>query len=1082
MGNKNSMNRRDFLKTGAVATGGALLAASSPLLLEAMAKAASEPLSPEALYELGKPENQIYTVCQNCNTGCGIKVKLLDGIPVKIEGSPYTPWGMQPHVSYDTSPFAMATTDAHICPKGQAGIQTQFDPYRITRVLKRSGPRGSMKWKTIPFSLAVKELVEGGRLFADIGEDRYVEGLRSIRALTDPELAKKMADASAKITKEKDQLKKKELVGKFKEEFKDNLHVLIDPEHPDLGPKNNQLLYFWGRVKAGRTDFRARFTDNFGTVNTHGHTTVCQGSLYFGGYAMSSQWYFDDKDKKEKWGKATKSYWQADAGNGKFIIFVGSSPFEANYPPLRAKKITDGLVSGRLKYAVIDPRLSKTAGKAWKWLPAKPGEEIAIALGMMRWIIENKRYDATYLKNANKKAADDDKEPTWSNGSWLVKIEEGRPGHFLTAKDLGLPSVKKTDKVKDKEEEYEFSPFIVLKDGAAVPFDPNDKKHAVEGDLFVSTTLQGVNKDKAPVMITVKSVLQILSEEASLHTIAEWARLADVKPEDIVELAREFTSHGKKAAICAHRGLSQHTNGIYGVLAWVSLNVLIGNLDWKGGSSWGGTYGHLGDKEGQPYDMKKLDPGAFPAWGVSLIRHGVKYEESTLFAGYPAKRQWYPHCSDIYQEVLPSMGDAYPYPIKAIFTYMASPVYSTPAGHVLINVLKDTKKTPLIVSSDITIGTTSMYADYIFPDLTYLERWEFHGSHPNNTVRVQPVRNPAVAPLVKTCKVFEEEMPLSFESLLLAMSERLGLKGFGPNGFGPGMPLTRPEHFYLKCVANIAAGEKGDGVPDASKAELDLFKKARRHLPKSVFDPATWKASVKPEWWPKVVRVLNRGGRFMDVEKSYDNDQLTVAYKKLVCLYNEKMATTKDAMTGSAIAGWATYVPPYQDFLRRPVRDGQEYDMILSTYKDITQTKSRTITSPWLRALMPENSLLINSKDADRLGLKTGDRVTIASSTNPEGVWDLGNNVKKPMIGAVKVIEGVRPGVATFALGYGHWATGAEDFEIDGTIFKGDPGRRGGFHANAAMRTDPHLVNTPLSDPVGGSVVFYDTRVKLVKV
>ncbi len=39
-------------------------------------------------------------------------------------------------------------------------------------------------------------------------------------------------------------------------------------------------------------------------------------------------------------------------------------------------------------------------------MPIKPGSEGALALGMIRWIIENQRYDARYLANANKAAAD----------------------------------------------------------------------------------------------------------------------------------------------------------------------------------------------------------------------------------------------------------------------------------------------------------------------------------------------------------------------------------------------------------------------------------------------------------------------------------------------------------------------------------------------------------------------------------------------------------------------------------------------------------------------------------------------------
>jgi tetrathionate reductase subunit A len=53
---------------------------------------------------------------------------------------------------------------------------------------------------------------------------------------------------------------------------------------------------------------------------------------------------------------------------------------------------------------------------------------------------------------------------------------------------------------------------------------------------------------------------------------------------------------------------------------------------------------------------------------------------------------------------------------------------------------------------------------------------------------------------------------------------------------------------------------------------------------------------------------------------------------------------------------------------------------------------------------------------------------------------------------------------------------------VDGTLLAGTKERQGGVHANAAMWIDPHLKNTCFIDKVGGSVSFYDTRVKLVPV
>ena len=1076
---KKKYTRKTFLKSSAFLGGSLMLSNCLEKAYAAMQKSGQKVLTPEEGYELAKPENILYSVCLQCNTGCGIKAKLLNGLLVKIEGNPLSPWTMTPHLPYKTSVFDITKTDGTLCPKGHSGIQTLYDPYRIVKVLKRSGPRGSNKWKTISFEQAITEVVEGGKLFADIGEDRHVEGFKDVWVLRDAKIAKAMAKKVKTIQDEKDKGKKKALIEEFKTEFKDNLHMLIDPEHPDLGPKNNQFTFMWGRMKAGRSELVSRFTkDAFGSVNAHGHTTVCQGSLYFTGKAMSFQWDYDEKDEKMKWTKEKKFYWQCDTANSEFIIFVGAAPLEANYgPPLRVGKLMDNLVNAKMKFAVIDPRFSKTAAKAWKWIPALPGSEAAFALGMIRWIFENKKFDAQYLGNANKAAATLDKEPTWCNSSWLVRIEKGEPGAFLRGSDIGIEKQTRlfVDKKTKEEKPYEFDAFVALRNGSPVSFDPNDEGNPAEGDLFVDTEVNGIK---------VKSGLQLLYEQAFSRTIEDWAKICGVSAQDITELAKEFTSHGKKAAADIHRGVSQHTNGFYNVYAWYSLNLLIGNFDWKGGMCQLTTYNHLGEKDGQPYSFKDMHPGKTSPFGTDIIRQG-DYDKSTIFSGYPAKRMWYPIASDVYEEIIPSIGDAYPYPMKILMMYMAAATYSLPAGQTNIEILVDTKKIPLVIANDITIGVTSMYADYIFPDLTYLERWEFHGSHPSIPQKVQPVRQPVVAPLTETVKVFGEEMPLCLESLILGVAEKLGLPGFGKDGLGKGMDFARPEDFYLKMVANIAFGEKADAsdnVPYADDREMELFLHSRRHLPQSVFNLLRWQDACGSGHFKRAVYVLNRGGRFQDFEKSYDGEQLKNKYGRLINIYCEKVAKSKNAMSGKHYLGLASYMP-IQDILGRPIEDEKNgFDLHLITYREIAQCKTRTMTNYWLQSLLPENFIVINSQDAKQRGLKDGAQVKVISATNLKGEWDLKNGRKMPMIGKIKVTEGIRPGIIAFSLGHGNWATGASDVVIDRKLIKGDKRRIKGVNCNAAMRIDPYLKNTCLLDPVGGSVSFYDSKVKLVKV
>jgi anaerobic selenocysteine-containing dehydrogenase len=1067
------VSRRDFIKTGALIGCSALVASQLDFAHGILARVEAGELTPEEAYALMQTENILHTVCLNCNTGCGIKVKILDGVAVKVDGNPYNPFTLHPHLPMADPLERAAKIDSAICPKGQAGHQGAYDPYRIRKVLKRAGKRGEGKWMSVSFAQAVDEIVAGGKLFAHVPgeESREVTGLKALYALQDAKVFEEMGKDVAALRKKKTPEEKKAAIAEFKTKHAAHLDKLIDPDHPDFGPKNNQFVYFWGRKKGGRSDFAKRFTEAFGTANTHGHTTVCQGSLYFACKAMSEQYVGTDFKDGQKF------YWQPDQENSEYILFVGSNLFDGNYgPPNRTPRIMPRLVDGSLKATVLDPRFSKLAAKANRWVPVKPGTDAAFAMGMTRWILENKKFDATYLANCNTAAAAADKETTWSNGAWLVKLDkDGKPGAFLRASEIGL---KEKEKRTDKDgKEFDFEYLVALKDGAPVAFDPNDDKNPVEGDLFVVAEL----KDKEGKPVQVKSGLQVMLETAKGKTIAEYARLCGTEAKVIEEVAKEFTSHGKKAAVDVHRGPAQHTNGFYNIASLMNLNLLVGNFDWKGGMIAASTFNTDGTKtEKQPFSFKKLTPKNPKPFGLSIIRHDAKYEESSIFAGYPARRNWWPLSSDIYEEILPSIADAYPYPIKALFSYMGAPTYALPAGQTNIEALTDLERIPLYFASDILVGSTTMYADYIFPDLHYLERWEMQGSHPNMPVKVQPVRQPVIASPNETVKVFGEEQPISYETLWMALAEKLGLQGFGPAGFGEGQPLTRPDDFYVRMVANVAFDGK-EPVPDADAAEIETFLKARRHLPKSVFDAERWQKIAGPAW-PKLVYVLNRGGRFDTQEASYKGDQVANKYGKQINLYQEKTWKAKDAFTGKHNLGMATYVPVADTLGNEPAELAKGYDLHLITQRDILMTKSRTITNQYLTALLPENSIIIHTSDAKRLGLKDGQQVKVVSATNPEGVWDLKNGIKKPMIGKVKITETIRPGVITFTLGHGHWATGASDVTIDGQLVKGDPRRAGGVHANAAMWIDPHLKNTCMIDKVGGSVSFYDTKVKLVKV
>ena len=73
-----------------------------------------------------------YTTCYMCACRCGIKVHLQDGSIRYIQGNRDHP-----------------VNKGVLCAKGSAGIMTQNSPAKLTKPLKRVGPRGSGEFEEI---------------------------------------------------------------------------------------------------------------------------------------------------------------------------------------------------------------------------------------------------------------------------------------------------------------------------------------------------------------------------------------------------------------------------------------------------------------------------------------------------------------------------------------------------------------------------------------------------------------------------------------------------------------------------------------------------------------------------------------------------------------------------------------------------------------------------------------------------------------------------------------------------------------------------------------------------------------------
>jgi anaerobic selenocysteine-containing dehydrogenase len=127
-----TLSRRRFLTLTGAAAGLALLPSEFAELQQAVAESERQWPGPGV-------ETWVNSVCQLCPGGCGIRVRLLDGWPVKISGNPDHP-----------------INQGGLCPKGEAGLQAFYDPDRIRRPLRRAGNRGEGRWQEIGWDEAIR--------------------------------------------------------------------------------------------------------------------------------------------------------------------------------------------------------------------------------------------------------------------------------------------------------------------------------------------------------------------------------------------------------------------------------------------------------------------------------------------------------------------------------------------------------------------------------------------------------------------------------------------------------------------------------------------------------------------------------------------------------------------------------------------------------------------------------------------------------------------------------------------------------------------------------------------------------------
>ncbi len=1012
---QKKLGRREFLGFAAAAAactvGEAVASDAIPAKTDAInpRKLQEPPVDMSAV--LAGKANVVHSVCLGCNAHCGVRGIVEEGKLICVSGNPYHPYNQQFRpLNYDTPVKDSLALPSPVCGKCIETVNHTYNPYRVIAPLKRSGPRGCGRFEPIEWDQMIREIADGGRLFAHLGEEHALPGLKDL-----------------------------------------NSDAPIQPSDPALGPMQNGLVFITGRLQAGRQQFIDRFVkQSFGSINRIGHTDICGLGFRMGNFAMS---------------EGAEIELKADPESCEYMLVFGANIYEALQPGVN----TYGAIiarrhgEGKLKFAVVDPRATKASAHADDWLAVKPGQDGALAMAMIHWIIEKNRFNFAYLTAPNSEAARAMGYPCPSNATYLVICDLRHPnnGKFLRLSDVDPGTGEEGSKT-----------FMVWEypGGKIVPFDRTTDAELDKGGEVTQTTGGKIH---------VKTAFRLLRESASKYTLQEYATFCGVPRQQIEKVAREFTSHGTRAAVTAYHGAGNYVNGTFAAYAISVLNVLVGSVDRKGGYMKGG--GSAGGWDKGDYDLANF-PGIRKPKGVTISREKAVYEKSAEFkqknaeggSGYPAKRPWFGFSAGgLCVEAMSGIDESYPYACGVLMTYLFNPVYTIPGGARYIETFSNPRKVPLFVSIDTAINESNVYADYIVPDLCYPEG-HYGWLNPHAPVmKFTGLRTPMIEPLTgKT----EDGRFFCTETFLIDLARQLKLAGFGDGAIREADGIEHPIHcgedFYLRAFANIVKNAK---VPEASADEMEWCKQN--------YVVAKHRDILTPEQWRRFCHALARGGIFKSYDDAFDGEMFRYGLKR-VAIYNEQMASMKNSMTGKPFPGIPTYMGAQDSAGKFIDQEDKDYPFNIISYKTSLHTQSRSLWHDYSMELHPENRILMHVDDAIRLRLKPMDSVRLIARNNPQGV-----------VGKLQVSRAVRPGCLAVSFHYGHTQFGASSIEGhsiaqaflggEGIVQQGklaaNPRYGAGINPNALSRLDSNLRDTPLVDLVAGIPDFSNTRVKLMR-
>lgn len=253
------------------------------------------------------------------------------------------------------------------------------------------------------------------------------------------------------------------------------------------------------------------------------------------------------------------SHW-CDFQNANVIMAIGSNNAENH--PVSAAWVQDAIAKNNAPYIVVDPRFTRSAALADIYAPIRSGTDIAFFGGMIKYILDNDRWQKEYVEN-------------YTNASYLVNPDFG----FDDATGLftGWDGDKKV---------YEKDTWV-YETAEEIPWD-------VEG-AYAWTQDEGVPEftplihrvpAKDPTLTAPNCCFQLLKKHYERYDIDTVVRVTGMPKDKVEQIYDVFTSTGapeKAGTIFYALGQTQHHYGTQNIRAMAVLQLLLGNVGVAGG-------------------------------------------------------------------------------------------------------------------------------------------------------------------------------------------------------------------------------------------------------------------------------------------------------------------------------------------------------------------------------------------------------------------------------------------------------------------------------------------------------------------